>query len=102
MTDSEQSDAGETTPPAGRWAKPGCITLRCRENGPLVVELPGSETGTVPEFRVIDHAGAEFPLPVGKRAVALCRCGRSAQKPFCDGSHRAAGFLAGEVAGDSA
>lgn len=101
MTDSEQSRRGEAPAP-NRWAKPGCITLRCREDGPLVVEVPDSDTGPVPEFRVLDHAGGEFPLPVGKRAVALCRCGQSARKPFCDGAHREAGFRAGGLAGDGA
>lgn len=28
----------------------------------------------------------------GKDAVALCRCGASANKPFCDGEHRNCGF----------
>jgi CDGSH-type Zn-finger protein len=27
-----------------------------------------------------------------KPAVALCRCGASANKPFCDGAHRSCGF----------
>jgi CDGSH-type Zn-finger protein len=30
------------------------------------------------------------PIPRSGRAVALCRCGRSALKPFCDGSHKLA------------
>jgi CDGSH-type Zn-finger protein len=78
-----------------RWAKPGCVTVRCRQDGPLVLELPPDGQGTV---RVIDHEGGEFPLPGGKRAVALCRCGHSATRPFCDGSHREIGFRAAEVA----
>jgi CDGSH-type Zn-finger protein len=65
------------------------IVIRCRENGPLVV------TGAV---KILDHLGNEFPLPVGKENVALCRCGQSRNKPFCDGSHRLCGFQAAERA----
>jgi len=71
----------------------GCATIRCRIDGPLVVELPADI-----RLRVTDHLGAEFPLPAGKPSVALCRCGRSLSKPFCDGSHRATGFSAAETA----
>ena len=63
--------------------------IRCRENGPLVVQ------GTVV---VVDHLGQPFPLPTNKPNVALCRCGQSATKPFCDGSHKANGFQAAETA----
>ena len=80
------------------WARPGVITLRCRENGPLVVEVPGGGSSGGPGFRVIDHEGCEFQLPLGKRAVALCRCGRSGTRPFCDGSHKDGGFRAAETA----
>jgi CDGSH-type Zn-finger protein len=65
------------------------ITIRCRENGPLVVEGP---------ITIIDHQGNPFALPTGKPAIALCRCGQSANKPFCDGSHRQCGFQAAELA----
>lgn len=37
------------------------------------------------DFELTDVSGNR--IPTGK-AVALCRCGRSAQKPFCDGSHK--------------
>jgi CDGSH-type Zn-finger protein len=65
------------------------IVIRCRENGPYVVQ------GAV---RVLDHLGNEFSVPPGKEAVALCRCGTSKIKPFCDGSHRQAGFQGNETA----
>jgi CDGSH iron-sulfur domain-containing protein 3 len=65
------------------------VIIRLRENGPLVIQ------GT---FKVVDHRGNEFPLPADKPAVALCRCGQSKNKPFCDGSHRACGFAAVELA----
>jgi CDGSH-type Zn-finger protein len=61
------------------------VQIRCRENGPLVV------TGPV---RIVDHEGNEFFIPPGKPNIALCRCGQSKSKPFCDGSHKECGFTA--------
>jgi CDGSH iron-sulfur domain-containing protein 3 len=61
------------------------VTIRCRENGPLVLPL---------NIRIVDHLGNEFPLPQGKDVIALCRCGHSAKKPFCDGTHRTVDFRA--------
>ena len=63
--------------------------IRLREHGPYVIQMP---------VKVIDHQGNEFPIPAGKPAVALCRCGQSANRPFCDGSHKGAGFQAAETA----
>ncbi|MBI2477914.1 MAG: CDGSH iron-sulfur domain-containing protein [Planctomycetia bacterium] len=57
--------------------------INIRDNGPLLVEGP---------FKLVDAAGNELPLPANKPAIALCRCGASANKPFCDGSHKTAGF----------
>ena len=65
------------------------ITIRCREHGPLLVQ------GAV---KVVDHLGNEFVIPLGKEFVALCRCGHSKNRPFCDGSHRTCGFVAAELA----
>jgi CDGSH-type Zn-finger protein len=62
------------------------ITIRCRENGPLVIEGP---------VRIVDHLGQELTPPAGKPLVALCRCGQSGNKPFCDGSHKTCGFVSG-------
>jgi CDGSH-type Zn-finger protein len=64
------------------------VTIRLRANGPLVVEGP---------FKLIDSRGAEFAIPTGKPAVALCRCGQSAKRPFCDGTHRDCGFVSDEA-----
>ena len=63
-------------------------TIRLRPHGPLVIEGP---------FRLVDSRGAEFVLPTNKPAVALCRCGQSANKPFCDGSHKSCGFASDEA-----
>lgn len=50
------------------------------ENGPLIVENPPNLCGAI-----------ERDL-TGKPKVALCRCGASANKPFCDGTHTKTGF----------
>jgi CDGSH-type Zn-finger protein len=65
------------------------VVIRLRENGPLVIQGP---------VRIVDHVGNEFTIPPGKDTVALCRCGQSKNKPFCDGSHRTCGFQAVTVA----
>jgi CDGSH-type Zn-finger protein len=63
--------------------------IRCRQNGPLVIEGP---------FTLVDHLGNAFTLPTNKPTIALCRCGQSKNKPFCDGAHKACGFMAEELA----
>jgi CDGSH-type Zn-finger protein len=61
------------------------VTIRLRRNGPYVVEGD--------DVRVIDADGVEC---AGERLpVALCRCGASARKPYCDGSHARVGFRDG-------
>lgn len=64
------------------------ITIKTRENGPLLVTGPVTLT---------DHEDNAFDLE-GKDMIALCRCGTSKNKPFCDGSHRDCGFEAAEMA----
>ncbi len=53
------------------------VTIKVRRDGPLKV------TGPV---RLVDHQGQA--IETGGDDVVLCRCGRSGDKPFCDGSHR--------------
>lgn len=65
------------------------LIIRCRKNGPLIVEG---------DLQVLDHEGRPFEINRDKPAVALCRCGQSQRKPFCDGSHRDCGFIADESA----
>ncbi len=39
------------------------------------------------DFEIVDTEGNVYGLQ-GRTIVSLCRCGRSANKPFCDGSHK--------------
>jgi CDGSH-type Zn-finger protein len=64
------------------------ITIRLRKNGPYVIDAE--------DVRVIDWDGADYVI--GRRPVALCRCGASSTKPFCDGTHGRIGFRADEGA----
>ena len=64
------------------------VTIKTNENGPLLI------SGTV---TLTDHQGGTFDLG-GKDVIALCRCGASANRPFCDGSHRTCDFQAAELA----
>jgi len=51
------------------------------------------------DFEIVDPSGRPFGL-AGRTSVGLCRCGHSANKPFCDGSHKASGFTDPVVARD--
>lgn len=64
------------------------VTIQLRANGSLKV------TGSV---EVLDADGTPFVLPEGS-AIALCRCGHSQNKPFCDAAHKQACFVADDSA----
>ncbi len=68
-------------------------TISTYENGPFLVT-----GGTFPA--VVDADGGEFP--VEKETIALCRCGASTKKPFCNGTHSKVGFRAAERAVEGA
>jgi CDGSH-type Zn-finger protein len=63
----------------------------------IEVRLDGPNRVTGP-IDLVDQDGKAFTIPEGE-AVALCRCGASKNKPFCDGGHRDAGFDAPTRAG---
>jgi CDGSH-type Zn-finger protein len=58
-------------------------TITTCPDGPLLVR--GA-------FELMDDDG--HPLPPHRRTVALCRCGMSTIKPYCDGTHKVTGFRA--------
>jgi CDGSH-type Zn-finger protein len=64
------------------------VTITIRPGGPYLVRGP---------FELRDADGNVFDL-AGKDAVALCRCGGSTTKPFCDGTHSKIGFQAASKA----
>jgi CDGSH-type Zn-finger protein len=44
------------------------------------------------DFEIYDPAGNKYDLG-GRTTISLCRCGQSKNKPFCDSTHRAVGFV---------
>ena len=58
-------------------------TITPYRDGPLLVRGP---------FRLLDQDGNE--IEPGRETVALCRCGKSRMRPFCDGSHKVVRFRA--------
>lgn len=58
-------------------------TITPYRDGPLLVRGP---------FTIVDQDGNEIELD--RKTVALCRCGKSRLKPFCDGTHKVAGWRA--------
>ena len=59
------------------------VTITPYRDGPLLVRGP---------FVIQDVEGRE--IPAGRETVALCRCGKSRIRPFCDGSHKLVRFRA--------
>jgi len=66
------------------------VTIRPAKNGPYIVEGP---------VDLCDVEGNK--ITVDKPRIALCRCGASSNKPFCDGTHSAIGFQAAETVNPS-
>jgi CDGSH-type Zn-finger protein len=56
--------------------------ITARDHGPLLIEG---------DFEIYDMQGNKYGL-AGRTSIKLCRCGHSANKPFCDGAHKECGF----------
>lgn len=65
------------------------VTISIKKNGPYIVSGP---------IALVDWEGKAVEIPAGKTSVALCRCGASVNKPFCDGTHSRIGFRGAEEA----
>jgi CDGSH-type Zn-finger protein len=74
----ELPDDVDPDAPAGAGA-----TITPYRDGPLIVRG---------DFRLVDQDGND--IDPGRATIALCRCGKSGIKPFCDGAHKRAGFSA--------
>jgi len=61
------------------------VTITVKKNGSLRVDDPNSV------IEMVDGDGNKYDL-TGKTAFSLCRCGASANRPFCDGSHKRIDF----------
>jgi CDGSH-type Zn-finger protein len=59
------------------------VVITPYRDGPLLVRGP---------VRMVDQDGAE--IAVERETIALCRCGRSRLRPFCDGTHKLVRFSA--------
>jgi CDGSH-type Zn-finger protein len=64
------------------------VKISIRPNGPYLVEG---------DVEVVDVNGNKVDT-TGRPKIALCRCGGSTTKPFCDGTHSKIGFQAAEAA----
>jgi len=67
------------------------LTIRVKRNGPYVISLEDA-----PNVVILDGDGNVL-VPEAGRSIALCRCGGSGTKPFCDKSHREIGFCDPDV-----
>ncbi len=82
------SDSAASVPrPAAARAGAAAVVITACPDGPLLVRG---------DVEIVTTTGEDVPRR--RRTVALCRCGMSAIKPYCDGSHKAAGFRSDDTA----
>jgi len=82
----EQRSASATP----NFAATGLPAAEPRDGGPEIVLCPNGPLLVRGDFEIRDSRGNSVPPRRG--TVALCRCGGSGIKPFCDGTHKLNGF----------
>lgn len=65
------------------WRSMADVTIKVLPNGPYLVKGP---------IALSDTDGHPIEIPPERTSIALCRCGASVTKPFCDGTHSKIGF----------
>ena len=78
-----EGDRGGRADSCDRIMSSGDVTITAYKDGPYLLRGP---------FKLRDQQGQEIPAP--RRVVALCRCGKSQIRPFCDGTHQLIDFRA--------
>ena len=58
------------------------------------IKMQIKKNGSIRVTGEVDFVDADGKVLETKTDFSLCRCGQSKEKPFCDGSHRDAGFVA--------
>ncbi len=65
-------------------------SMREEQDLPEIVACPNGPLLVRGNVRIVTPDGD--PVPRDRRTVALCRCGVSTLKPYCDGTHKAINF----------
>ena len=65
--------------------------VKVADNGPYLLEG---------DLEIVDAQDGKLDTG-GRKVIALCRCGQSANKPFCDGAHSKTGFQSTVLAATS-
>jgi CDGSH-type Zn-finger protein len=68
-------------PPDDNPLNPGSASIVVCPDGPILIRG---------DFKIVTPSGE--PVPRQRKTVALCRCGASAIKPYCDGTHKMINF----------
>jgi len=75
--------------PAGAGVRRGVLP---RMDEVKIKVLPSGPYLVSGSIALSDGEGNAIEIPAGRNSVALCRCGGSVNKPFCDGTHSKIGF----------